>query len=166
MATRSKNFYDALGVSKSASQDEIKKAYRKLARQYHPDTNSGDKEAEERFKEIQGAYDVLSDPEKRKQYDAFGSADGRTGFPGGGAGNFNFDFGDISDLLRGFGDIFGRGQTRERAGRGADLQVEVNLSFEDSLRGIETQIPVEVETACRECGGSGARPGSSPEVCH
>jgi molecular chaperone DnaJ len=168
MATRSKNFYDALGVSKTASQDEIKKAYRKLARQYHPDTNSGDKEAEERFKEIQGAYDVLSDPEKRKQYDAFGSADGRTGFPGGGGGgggNFNFDFGDISDLLGGFGDIFGRGQTRERAGRGADLQVEVNLSFEDSLRGIETQIPLEAEAACRECGGSGARPGSSPQVC-
>ena len=78
MATRSKNFYDALGVSKKASQDEIKKAYRKLARQYHPDTNPGDNEAEERFKEIQGAYDVLSDPEKRKQYDTFGSADGRS----------------------------------------------------------------------------------------
>jgi molecular chaperone DnaJ len=165
MATRAKNFYDALGVSKTASQDEIKKAYRKLARQYHPDTNAGDKETEEHFKEVQGAYDVLSDPEKRKQYDAFGSADGRAGFPGGGGGNFNFDFGDISDLFGGFGDIFGRGQSRQRAGRGADLQAELNLSFDDSLRGVETQIPVEAEVACRECGGSGAQPGSAPIVC-
>ena len=164
MATRPKSLYDALGVSKTASQDEIKKAYRKLARQYHPDTNAGDKDAEDRFKEVQGAYDVLSDPEKRKKYDAFGAADGRAGFPGGG-GNFNFDFGDISDLFGGFGDIFGRGQSRQRAGRGADLQAEVNLSFEDSLRGVETQIPVEAEAACRECGGSGGQPGSSPQVC-
>ncbi len=163
MATRARNFYDVLGVSKTASQDELKKAYRKLAREYHPDTNPGDKEAEERFKEIEGAYDVLSDPDKRKQYDAFGSAEGRGGFRGG--GNANFDFGDISDLFGGFGDIFNRGQTRQRAGRGADLQVEVSLSFEDSLRGVETQIPVEAETACRECGGSGAQPGYSPQVC-
>ena len=167
MATRPKSLYDALGVSKSASQDEIKKAYRKLARQYHPDTNPGDNEAEERFKEVQGAYDVLSDPEKRKQYDAFGSADGRAGFPGGGGsgGNFNFDFGDISDLFGGFGDIFGRGQSRQRAGQGADLQAEISISFEDSLRGVETQIPVEAEAACRECGGSGGQPGSAPKVC-
>jgi molecular chaperone DnaJ len=166
MATRSKSHYDALGVSMTASQDEIKKAYRKLVREHHPDRNPGDKEAEERFKEIQGAYDVLSDAEKRKQYDSFGSADGRAGFPGGGGGgNFNFDFGDISDLFGGFGDIFGRGQTRQRAGRGADLQVEVGLSFEDSLRGVETELPVDAETACRECGGSGARAGSSPQVC-
>jgi molecular chaperone DnaJ len=165
MATRPKSLYDALGVSKSASQDEIKKAYRKLVREHHPDRNPGDKEAEERFKEIQGAYDVLSDPEKRKRYDAFGSADGRAGgFPGGG-GNLNFDFGDITDLFGGLGDIFGRGQTGERAGRGADLQAQVSLSFEDSLRGIETQIPVEAEAACRECGGSGAQPGSAPQVC-
>src|SRR5881398_198039 len=113
-----KSLYESLGVSKTASQDEIKKAYRKLVREFHPDRNPGDKDAEERFKEVQGAYDVLSDPEKRKQYDAFG-----------------------------------RGQTRQRAGRGADLQVDVNLSFEDSLRGLETQIPVETEVACRECGG-------------
>jgi molecular chaperone DnaJ len=165
MATRPKSLYDALGVSKTASQDEIKKAYRKLVREHHPDRNPGDNEAEERFKEIQGAYDVLSDPEKRKQYDAFGSADGRVGgFPGGG-GNFNFDFGDISDLFGGLGDIFGRGQTRQPAGRGADLQAQVSLSFEDSLRGIETQIPVETEVACRECGGSGAQPGSAPQIC-
>jgi molecular chaperone DnaJ len=165
MATRPKSLYDALGVSKTASQDEIKKAYRKLVREYHPDRNPGDKEAEERFKEIQGAYDVVSDPEKRKQYDAFGSADGRAGgFPGGG-GNLNFDFGDISDLFGGLGDVFGRGQTRQRAGGGADLKAQVSLSFEDSLRGVETQIPVEAEAACRECGGSGAQPGSAPQIC-
>ena len=164
MATRAKNFYDVLGVSKTASQDELKKAYRKLARQYHPDTNPGDAEAEERFKEIQGAYDVLSDPDKRKQYDAFGSADGRGGFPGGG-GNAGFDFGDISDLFGGFGDIFNRGQARQRAGRGADLKAQMSLSFDDSLRGVETEIPVEAEAACSECGGSGAQPGTAPIVC-
>src|SRR6266540_5757950 len=165
MATRARSLYDALGVSKAASQDEIKKAYRKLVRQYHPDKNPGDKEAEERFKEVQAAYDVLSDPDKRKQYDAFGSGDGR-GFPGG--ARVDFDFGDIGDLFGSFGglgDIFGRGAQRQRSGRGADLEVEVSLSFEDSLRGIETKIPVEAEAACRECGGSGAQPGSAPQVC-
>src|SRR5215813_3346939 len=151
--------YDALGVSRGASQDEIKKAYRKLVREHHPDKNPGDTDAEERFKEIQGAYDVLSDPEKRKQYDAFGSADGRPGgFPGGGGaggqGGFNFDFGDISDLFGGrFGDMFGGGgAARQPSGRGADVQARVNLSFEDSLKGVETQIPVELDATCRECG--------------
>ncbi|HET8653250.1 MAG TPA: molecular chaperone DnaJ [Gaiellaceae bacterium] len=171
MATAAKDLYAALGVSKGASADEIKKAYRKLARQYHPDKNPGDAEAEARFKEVQTAYDVLSDPEKRKAYDQFGSSDGRRGFdPRGGGFDFgNFDVGDLGDLGDLFGGIFGRGrggaQQRSRAERGADLEVEVNLSFEDSLRGIETRIPVEVETACRECGGSGAKPGTSPKVC-
>ena len=109
VATRPKSLYDALGVSKTASQDEIKKAYRKLVRECHPDKNPGDKEADDRFKEVQGAYDVLSDPDKRKQYDAFGSADGR----GPRAGNFNFgeaiNIGDLGDLFGGFGDIFGGG---------------------------------------------------------
>jgi molecular chaperone DnaJ len=161
-----KDLYAALGVPKGASADEIKKAYRKLARQYHPDRNPGDAAAEERFKEVQHAYDVLSDAEKRKQYDAFGSEDGRRGFQPG--GDFNFDVGDLGDLGDIFGGIFGRGPGRAqqpRAARGADLEVEVNLSFEDSLKGIETRIPVEVETACRECGGSGAKPGTSPKVC-
>ena len=166
MATRPKSLYDALGVSKSASQDEIKKAYRKLVREHHPDRNPGDKEAEDRFKEIQAAYDVLSDPEKRKQYDAFGSADGR-GAPRG--ADFNFDFGDLSDLFGGFGglgDIFGGGRQQQRApGRGTDLEAQVNLSFEDSLRGIETRIPVDVEAACRECNGSGSEAGTAPKVC-
>ena len=162
-----KDLYGALGVSKGASADEIKKAYRKLARQYHPDKNPGDAAAEERFKEVQHAYDVLSDPAKRKQYDQFGSPDGRAGFDPRGF-NFEdaFNVGDLGDI---FGDIFGRatrgGRARPQAERGADLEVQVNLSFEDSLKGIETKIPVEVDTTCTDCGGSGAKPGTSPKVC-
>src|SRR5437868_4060923 len=157
-----------LGVAKGASQEEIKKAYRKLARQYHPDNNPGDDSAEERFKEVQTAYDVLSDPEKRKQYDRFGSANGRPG-PGGGftfGEGFDFaDLGDLGDIFTGiFGGRGGRAQ-QQRGERGRDLEVEVNLSFEDSLHGVETKIPVELETACRECGGSGAKPGTAPTLC-
>jgi molecular chaperone DnaJ len=165
-----KDLYETLGVSRGASQDEIKKAYRKLARQYHPDNNPGNVEAEERFKEVQTAYDVLSDEEKRKQYDRFGSANGRPG-PGGGF-TFNtegFDFADLGDL----GDIFtglfsgrGGGRTQQQRGqRGRDVEVEVRLSFEDSLHGVETKIPVQLETACHECGGSGAKPGTAPTLC-
>jgi molecular chaperone DnaJ len=163
-----KDLYETLGVARGAAQDEIKKAYRKLARQYHPDANPGDASAEERFKEVQGAYDVLSDPEKRKQYDAFGSANGRgPGGPGPGGFRFDtegFDLGDLGDI---FGGLFGQrgAQRRERGQRGRDLEVEVRLSFEDSLRGVETTIPVELETACRECGGSGAKPGTAPTLC-
>src|SRR5437868_1692048 len=160
-----KDLYETLGVQKGASQDEIKKAYRKLARQHHPDANPGDAAAEEKFKEVQNAYDVLSDPEKRKQYDAFG-ANGR---PGPGGANFNFDVGDLGDL---FGNLFGGGGFGGRAQRprpqpvkGQDLEAVVNLSFEDSLKGAEVKIPVEVTVACRTCGGSGAEPGTSPVIC-
>jgi molecular chaperone DnaJ len=165
-----RNLYDVLGVSKNASAEEVKKAYRKLARQHHPDANPADAEAaEERFKEVQNAYDVLSDAEKRKAYDTFGSANGR-GPGGGGFRNVDFDFGDLGDLGDIFGGLFNRGrsgrtQRQPRGQRGADLEVEVRLSFEDSLRGVETKIPVEVETACRECGGSGAKPGTAPRIC-
>jgi molecular chaperone DnaJ len=170
MATAAKSPYEILGVSKTASADEIKKAYRKLAREYHPDRNPGDTAAEERFKEVQGAYDLLSDPEKRKQYDAFGSANGRGGFRGGNVnfGDFNInDFGDLGDLFGGlFGGRGGRaGGGASRAQRGADVEVEVNLSFEDSLKGVETKIPVTLETACSECHGSGAKPGTAPKIC-
>jgi molecular chaperone DnaJ len=165
-----KSLYDTLGVSKSASQDEIKKAYRKLARQYHPDKNPGDKEAEERFKEVQTAYDVLSDDDKRRSYDRFGSTNGRAPGPGG---NVNFDFsgfdvGDIGDLLGGiFGGAGRSGGTRARRQplRGSDVEVEVQLSFEDSLAGAEVKVPVELTTACRECGGTGAQPGTAPVIC-
>ena len=165
--------YETLGVAKNASADEIKKAYRKLAAKYHPDKNPGDASAEETFKEVQNAYDVLSEPEKRKQYDRFGETNGRPGpgfdprdFNFGGGGNFTInDLGDLGDL---FGGLFGRGGTRtqrRQPERGADIEVPVNLSFEDSLRGLETKIPVEVTTACRECGGSGAQPGTAPVIC-
>jgi molecular chaperone DnaJ len=172
MATASNSPYEVLGVSKSASAEEIKKAYRKLAREYHPDRNPGDSSAEERFKEVQGAYDVLSDPEKRKQYDAFGSANGRSGTGGFPGGNYNFggDFnvGDLGDLGDLFGGLFGgrgSGRAQSRAQRGSDVEVEVSLSFEDSLKGIETKIPVTLETACSECHGSGAKPGTAPKIC-
>jgi molecular chaperone DnaJ len=166
MATTAKSLYEVLGVAKNASAAEIKKAYRKLARQYHPDRNPGDDEAEERFKEVQTAYDVLSDPEKRKQYDAFGSADGRRAGPGG----FTWSTGEGVDLGDIFGGLFGRGARQQqqqppRGQRGADVEAHVNLSFEDSLRGLETRIPVEIETACRECGGTGAKPGTAPKIC-
>jgi molecular chaperone DnaJ len=166
--------YDTLGVKKGATPAEIKKAYRKLAAQFHPDKNPGDDAAEEKFKEVQNAYDTLSDPEKRKQYDTFGTANGRRpagadprDFNFGSGGNFTInDLGDLGDL---FGGIFNRGQgggaRRRQPERGADLEIPVSLSFEDSLRGLETKIPVEVTTACRECGGTGAEPGTSPVIC-
>ncbi len=159
--------YETLGVAKNASPEEIKKAYRKLARQYHPDNNPDDKGAEERFKEIQGAYDVLSDPEKRKQYDTFGSSNGRAGPGGGWTFTEGMDFGDLGDLFGGlFGGRFGGGGARDTgAVRGNDVEVQVNLSFEDALKGIETKIPVTLEVACHTCGGSGAKPGTAPKVC-
>src|SRR5438094_1167446 len=166
--TMAESLYDTLGVTKGASQDEIKKAYRKLARQYHPDKNPGDKEAEDAFKRVQGAYDVLSDEEKRKQYDRFGSTNGR---PGPGGQNVNFDFGgfDVGDLGDLFGGIFGgRGAQRAQQRRpvqGHDVEAEVHLSFEDSLQGAEAKVPVEITTACRECGGTGAAPGTAPVIC-
>ena len=171
MATTSpKSPYEILGVAKNASADEIKKASRKLARENHPDRNPGDAAAEERFKEVQGAYDLLSDPEKRKQYDAFGSANGRGGFQGGNVNFGDFNVGDLGDFGDLFGGLFGNrggraGGRTSRAQRGTDVEVEVNLSFEDSLKGVETKIPVTLETACSECHGSGAKPGTAPKIC-
>jgi molecular chaperone DnaJ len=173
-----KDLYEILGVSKSASQDEIKKAYRKLARKYHPDKNPGDTEAEERFKEVQGAYDLLSDPAKRKQYDQLGSrVFSGAGGPRGGnyqwSGNVGDlgDLGDLSDLFGGLFDNFGAGRrttatrSRQRGERGRDVEVAVNLSFEDALKGVTMKIPVELETTCSVCKGSGAEPGTSPTIC-
>jgi molecular chaperone DnaJ len=165
-----KTLYDTLGVAKNASQDEIKKAYRKLAREFHPDKNAGDKDAEERFKEVQTAYDVLADADKRKQYDRTGSQNGRTGAGGSNADFGNVDFGnfDIGDLL---GGIFGgragggAGAQRRQPVRGNDVEAVVHLSFEDSLGGAEAKIPVELTVACRECGGTGAQPGTAPVIC-
>jgi molecular chaperone DnaJ len=158
--------YQVLGVSKAATDDEIKKAYRSLARELHPDRNPDDASAEERFKDVQAAYDILSDAEKRQAYDRFG-AEGPAGFGPGGVRYENVDLGDLSDLLGSFGSFFGRGQRagRPRPERGADLESRVQISFEEALSGVQIRVPVEVETACHVCGGSGAEPGTSPRTC-
>ncbi len=161
-----KDLYELLGVVRTASQDEIKKAYRKLARKYHPDKNPGDKEAEERFKEVQGAYDVLSDPEKREQYDRLGDQV-RAGAGGFDPNTFGgFEGFDLNDLL---GNLFGGGNRRpggRAAGRrGRDLEATVSLSFEDSLHGATIRVPVEVSAPCTVCRGTGAEPGTKPVVC-
>ncbi len=172
-----KDLYDVLGVKKSASADEIKKAYRKLARKYHPDANPDDPKAEERFKDISTAYEVLSDAEKRRQYDA----GPQTFFGGGGPGSQGFDprasgrgfgggqgfGGDFADL---FGNLFGgamgsRGRRRPAAEAGQDLLVDVTLSFEDALKGVTTRLNVPKTQQCPTCGGSGAAPGTSPVTC-
>jgi molecular chaperone DnaJ len=158
-----KDLYEILGVSKTASHDEIKQAYRKLARKYHPDKNQGDKEAEERFKEVQGAYDVLGDDEKRKQYDQVGPRL----FSGQGAGSgATFDFGNLGDLFGGmFGPGSGETRARRRGRRGRDVEATVTLSFEDSLEGVTVNVPVELEAACATCNGTGAEPGTQPVIC-
>jgi len=163
-----RDFYEVLGVGKSASQDEIKKAYRELARKWHPDRNQDDKDAEERFKEIQQAYDTLSDEEKRKQYDAGGrfAGFGAGGFPGGGGagfpgGGFASDLGDIfSSFFRG-----GRGQQAPREQRGRDLETEVRLSFDQAMHGTQIAVSVPTTGECPTCHGSGAKPGTMPHTC-
>jgi len=166
------DYYKALGVSKNATPDEIKKAYRKLARQYHPDRNSGDKKAEERFKEVSEAHDVLSDPEKRKQYDRgtgpFATAGGPGGFGGFDAGAFAGGFGDILSNLFGGGAAGGPGQAggrRTSAQRGRDLETEVRISFEQSIEGAQIPLAVPTSSPCPTCRGTGAKPGTSPEIC-
>ena len=164
-----RNPYEVLGVAKNASDADLKKAYRKLAREYHPDRNPGDNAAEERFKDVQAAYDVLSDPEKRKAFDTFGEA-GARGFPGGGPdmGGMPFEEFDLSDLSDLFGGMFGGGGRRTASRqpiRGNDLETHVRISFDDSLKGVQVRIPVEVETACSVCHGTGAEPGTAPVTC-
>jgi molecular chaperone DnaJ len=158
-----RDFYEVLGVKKGASQDEIKKAYRELARKWHPDRNPGDEQAEERFKEIQQAYGTLSDPEKRKQYDAGGrfAGFGAGGFPGGfPGGGFASDLGDI------FSSVFGRGrQQGPREQRGRDLETEVRLSFDQAMHGTQIAVSVPTTGECATCHGSGAKPGTSPHTC-
>jgi molecular chaperone DnaJ len=160
-----KDFYDVLGVTKKASADELKKAYRKLAREYHPDHNPDDAAAEERFKEVQQAYDTLSDAEKRKQYDAGGmfgfGGGGGPGGPGGfpGGDRFQADIGDI------FSGLFGRGRGGPQAPRGRDLETEVKLSFDQAVDGTQVSVVIPKQAACETCSGSGAQPGTSPSVC-
>ena len=156
------DFYDTLGVKKGASEEEIKKAYRKLARKWHPDANPGDSQAEERFKEIQEAYSVLSDAEKRRRYDAGGMFGGA---PGGG---FRFDPSAFRGGMGSFGDIisdlFGRGGGAVRAA-GRDLETEVRLSFAQAMEGTDVSVTVPTEAPCPTCNGSGAKPGTAPVVC-
>ncbi|MEA2275852.1 MAG: molecular chaperone DnaJ [Solirubrobacteraceae bacterium] len=159
-----RDLYSVLGVDRKAPPDEIKKAYRKLARRYHPDRNSGDKQAEERFKEVSAAYDVLGDPEKRKQYDR-GGMFGPGGAGTGGAGGF--DGGSFSDILSNlFGGAAGqRGQRGPRAERGRDLEAEISISFEQSMEGAQVPLTVPTSQRCGTCHGTGARPGTAPQVC-
>jgi molecular chaperone DnaJ len=166
------DYYEALGVSKNATPEEIKKAYRKLARKYHPDTNKGDKQAEERFKKISEAHDVLSDPEKRKQYDRgtgpFAAAGGPGGFGGFDPGSFTGGFGDILSNLFGSGGAAGGpsgARGRERAQRGRDLETEVRITFEQSIAGAQIPLAVPTSAPCPTCRGTGAKPGTTPEIC-
>ncbi|HMI71553.1 MAG TPA: DnaJ domain-containing protein, partial [Solirubrobacteraceae bacterium] len=164
-----RDLYSVLGVDKKASPDEIKKAYRKLARKYHPDTNPGDKQAEERFKEISAAYDVLGDPDKRKQYDRGGLFAG-AGRPGGPGGPGGFDAGSFSDILSnlfgGAGGAAGRTGTRgPRAERGRDLEAEVSISFDQAIEGAQIPLTVPTSQMCGTCHGTGAKPGTAPKVC-
>jgi len=169
-----KDYYQVLGVAKNATAAEIKKAYRKLARRHHPDANPGSKEAEERFKEISAAHDVLGDEDKRKRYDQVrdmaASGFGASGFPGGGSGaaggRVRFeDLGDLGDL---FGGLFGggrRGPGRSRVARGTDLETDVTVSFDEAMVGTRVPVRIQGPAPCSTCGGSGAAPGTSPVVC-
>lgn len=161
MPTR--DHYEVLGVDKRASDEEIKRAYRKLARDFHPDRNPDDPKAEERFKEVGAAYDVLKDPDKRKQYDAggmFGRFGG--GRPGGGPGPAGFNVGDVGDI---FSSIFGRGRGGPEPMRGRDLETEVRLTFEQAMEGTQISVTIPKQAQCGTCHGNGAAPGTRPVTC-
>ena len=167
-----RDYYEVLGVDKSADDATLKKAYRKLAKKYHPDVNPGDKEAEAKFKEATEAYTILSDPEKRKQYDQFGHAafENGGGGAGGGFGGFDFNGADMGDIFGDiFGDLFGGGSRSRRANngpmKGANLRARVNITFEEAVFGCEKELEIVLKDECTTCHGTGAKPGTSPTTC-
>ena len=164
-----RDYYEVLGVDRNADDATLKKAYRVLAKKYHPDTNPGDKEAEAKFKEASEAYAILSDPDKRRQYDQFGHA----AFEGG-AGGGGFDFNDMGDIFGSFGDIFGDlfgggfgGGRRANNGpmKGANVRTQVRITFEEAVFGCKKEIDMVLKDECPDCHGTGAKPGTSPETC-
>lgn len=163
-----RDYYEVLGVSKTASDDELKKAYRKLAKQYHPDSNPGDKEAEAKFKEASEAYAVLSDSDKRRQYDQFGHAAFENG--GGGAGGFDFSGMDMGDIFGDiFGDLFGGGRSQRRSYngpmKGKNTRENIRITFDEAVKGTEKPLKIKFKETCSCCNGSGAKPGTQPVTC-
>ncbi len=162
-----RDYYEVLGVGKNASDSELKSAYRKLAKKYHPDANPGDKEAEAKFKEASEAYAVLSDADKRRQYDQFG----HSAFENGGAGGFDFSGMDMGDIFGDiFGDLFGGGFGRSRRDpnaptRGANVRAQVRITLEEACFGVDKELELNLKDECGTCHGTGAKPGTSPEVC-
>ena len=169
MADQKRDYYEVLGVEKGADEDSIKKAYRKLAMQYHPDRNPGDKAAEEKFKEINEAFSVLSDPEKKQKYDQFGHAGVDPNMGGGGFGGFDFSGGGFGDIFGDiFGSMFGGGSSSARRNgpaRGSDAEARVFISFEEAAFGVKKDISYNRVEKCKDCGGSGAKKGTSAETC-
>lgn len=172
-----RDYYEVLGVAKTATPDELKKAYRKLAIKYHPDKNPGDKEAEEKFKEAAEAYDVLSNPEKRQKYDQFGHNMGPQGFPGGGGGFYSTGGMSMDDIFSAFGDIFGGGfdmggfasagggRARKRQRRGDDLRITLKLTLEEIAKGVSKTLKLKAFAKCDHCNGTGAKDGKSYTTC-
>ncbi len=171
MAEQKRDYYEVLGVDKNADDATIKKAYRQLAKKYHPDMNPGDKEAEVKFKEASEAYAVLSDPDKRRQYDQFGHAafEGGAGGGAGGFGGFDFNGADMGDIFGDiFGDLFGGGRGRRANNgpmQGANLRTQVRVTFEEAVFGCEKEIELTLKDECGSCHGTGAKPGTSPVTC-
>ena len=172
MAENKRDYYEVLGVPRDADDAALKKAYRTLAKKYHPDANPGDKEAEKKFKEASEAYSVLSDPQKRQQYDQFGHAafDGGAGAGAGGFGGFDFSGADMGDIFGDiFGDLFGGG--RSRGGRsngpmkGANVRTSIRITFEEAIFGCEKEIELDPKETCEKCHGTGAKPGTQPQTC-
>ena len=169
MAEQKRDYYEVLGIDKNADDAAIKKAYRQLAKKYHPDMNPGNQEAEKKFKEASEAYAVLSDPDKRRQYDQFGHAAFEGGAGGGGFGGFDFTGADMGDIFGDiFGDLFGGGRSRRANNgpmQGANLRAQIRVTFEEAVFGCDKEIELTLKDECGKCNGTGAKPGTSPITC-